>query len=423
MKLEGFLTLEISDTLLLFHEKVRLIKIVIVSILSLQLIISPGLSYLFFGEGNLELKGFDFFMRVDPEVYFLNTLPAVIFFALGIFIKLGMSKRLLSNYDKLKIEPHTCITFFLVVTFMHVLNWSGILFVGNLLYSILISITAVLLMYLSFSKFFYSKVLIVITYLYLLIQSSKTGMFGQLFFIVALNFILVFDLKSIKWWKGILLASFFLYFFIVLQNTKQEFRNNMNKGSLNLSSFVASFGKSMTLNSIQSTDQVYLGLFSLNIRLNQGFFLSHVYDHVPQHEGFTYGSNILEGVSGSFVPRFLWQDKPMSGGKAELKKYAGMELDGDTSANISLVGDAYVVFGFWFTPVIMFFLGLILNYFYYRFLRLTSTYKNLFFWHPLFILPTFQSIEENIMSLTNTYVKMAIILFMIFLIFPKKLFR
>src|SRR4029077_16358391 len=80
--------------------------------------------------------------------------------------------------------------------------------------------------------------------------------------------------------------------------------------------------------------------FLLAVRLNQGWLVATTMYNVPDKHPYAYGETIWQSVAASFVPRFIWPDKPEAGGKANLKRFWGFNLVG-YSMNIGPIGEAY----------------------------------------------------------------------------------
>src|SRR5690606_10382214 len=80
---------------------------------------------------------------------------------------------------------------------------------------------------------------------------------------------------------------------------------------------------------------------SLNVRLNQGWIISAIMDHVPRNLEFAGGATIKEAIVASLVPRFLNPDKKEAGGQENFTKYTGLPLSDNTSMGLSIIGEFY----------------------------------------------------------------------------------
>jgi hypothetical protein len=68
-------------------------------------------------------------------------------------------------------------------------------------------------------------------------------------------------------------------------------------------------------------------------------------------------------MASAFVPRFLWADKPMAGGIANMKYYTGYTIKGYTT-NVGPLGEAYGSFGVTGGVVFMMVLGTFIRFAY-----------------------------------------------------------
>src|SRR6185437_7936000 len=122
-------------------------------------------------------------------------------------------------------------------------------------------------------------------------------------------------------------------------------------------------------------------LFFVAVRANQGWLVARTMNHVPSDYPFANGETIWESVAASFVPRVLWPDKPEAGGKANLKRFWGFDING-FSMNIGPIGEAYASFGERGAIVYMFFYGLFFNFMLTVILRLAEKTPTLILWLP-----------------------------------------
>lgn len=82
-----------------------------------------------------------------------------------------------------------------------------------------------------------------------------------------------------------------------------------------------------------------------NVRLNQGWIISAIMDHVPSNRDFFAGTTISEALKASVLPRFLDPEKAKAGGQENFRKFTGLQIGDGTSMGISIVGEGYGNFG------------------------------------------------------------------------------
>lgn len=81
--------------------------------------------------------------------------------------------------------------------------------------------------------------------------------------------------------------------------------------------------------------------------------------HMDTYQDFAYGNTILDALLFGFVPRILWEDKPITGGANTLAEtYADMVIAENTSVGVGVVSEFYINGGTWAVLVGMLVLGL-----------------------------------------------------------------
>ena len=83
----------------------------------------------------------------------------------------------------------------------------------------------------------------------------------------------------------------------------------------------------------------------LTVRLNQGWIVSNVMNHVPRHEPFAGGTTLLQAMRDAFLPRLLFEKAARGGGREHFRRFTGLHLRSDTSMGISPVGEVYANLG------------------------------------------------------------------------------
>lgn len=70
--------------------------------------------------------------------------------------------------------------------------------------------------------------------------------------------------------------------------------------------------------------------------------------HMDTLQDFAKGQTILDAVVFGFIPRFLWPDKPVTGGTNFLaEKYADMTIAEGTSVGVGMISEFYINGGTW----------------------------------------------------------------------------
>jgi hypothetical protein len=126
-------------------------------------------------------------------------------------------------------------------------------------------------------------------------------------------------------------------------------------------------------------------------------------DYVPRYRPYAEGKTIYTSLAASFVPRFFWPDKPMSGGKWNMEYFTGFVIEG-YSMNIGPFGEAYGNFGPKGGIYFMFFYGLFFNLALYILFQICKTRPTILLWFPILFLHSIQ-VETDILMTVNSLIK------------------
>ncbi len=100
---------------------------------------------------------------------------------------------------------------------------------------------------------------------------------------------------------------------------------------------------------------------NLNARLNQGWIISAIMAYVPDYLPFENGTTVFEAFRDSLLPRFLFEKREVLASDA-FRRYTGLPVGEHTTFGISVVGEAWVNFGY-YGILFMFLFGLFYGYF------------------------------------------------------------
>jgi len=191
------------------------------------------------------------------------------------------------------------------------------------------------------------------------IRSVIGGIFGSTLLILGLYFaqhsrnskIMLISVLSV----GFILAP-------LLQDTKSEYRQTVKieEGSQEKhlgSLFVGNFTKVF----LNRDMNAYLeGMTALAYRVCTFDIWLRVKMHMDTVQDFAGGKTITDALITSFIPRFLWPDKPLTGGVTDLAiKYADMAIMPGTSVSIGPISEFYINGGLGFLLLGMFILGVL----------------------------------------------------------------
>ncbi len=242
----------------------------------------------------------------------------------------------------------------------------------------------------------------------LLLQSLVQGMFGELVFTLILGTMLFLLGRRIGFGLKMGVAVVGAVFVLLLQSIKAEYRAVAwyGKGEgeqTNTQAFFSLLGKR-----IQDPSMFFdrYTMFPTVNRFNQGMIHGKVMAYVPAQRPFAEGSTIFTSLAASFVPRFLWPDKPMAGGHWNMEYFTGFIVEG-YSMNVGPFGESYGNFGPTGGILFMFVYGLFFNVAIFILLRLSKKRPTLILWFPILFLNSIQ-VETDILMTVNSLIKNSI---------------
>ena len=384
----------------------------------------PELFYHYF-VNQIELLKFFEEMPVSVEKYYGFALPAVLLFIFG--LNFNFQTKLSTTYfDSLKNallnKGHYSI-YFIAIGLLFSFLWKFVPSSLTYTFQIFTYLTYVGLFYAIFSDFKY-KIIIIITCLFIsFFQIVATGMYFE-----AINFssviilILLTKAKVSEWKKYLVLISGFILL-IIIQSIKTEYRIQTWSGDERNGN--ASVYLNIISNRIANPNIIFepISALAFTKRLNHGLIIAKTIDYVPKNTGFGYGKSILNSFISSLVPRFIWPNKPKTGGAYNIVRYLGDtdSADNKNSYNLGLIGEAYANFGVIGGCIYLFFLGLFMKYIYSLCIKKLYYRPTLLLWYPMLFV-SFFSTETDFLSFFNTFIKMSLIIALIFS-FSKRVFK
>jgi hypothetical protein len=239
----------------------------------------------------------------------------------------------------------------------------------------------------------------------LILQTIVQGMFGELVYTCILGLILLLLGKNISLSRKYTLAVLGAFFILVLQSIKGEYRtvawNTSNASKTSNSEFFFSLIVDRITHPSRFFDKE--NNFPIVVRFNQGMIQDKVMDYVPRYRPYAEGKTIYTSLAASFIPRFFWPDKPMSGGQWNMEYFTGLIIEG-YSMNIGPFGEAYGNFGPKGGIYFMFFYGLFFNLALYILFQICKNRPTILLWFPILFLNSIQ-VETDILMTVNSLIK------------------
>ncbi len=392
--------------------------IVLLALLTWNL--APVLAYHYFNENNELAVLWDKCMKVDSNTYFSFMLPATLAMIAGLYwpgarkINLKFSiweLHSLGYLDKSRQVGWGLIIIGILSSVFSSYLPSTLNFVAYLTTKFVL----VGLFYLYFSGKKSKPYFLIFALSLMFISSLREGMFGEMIYMVALCVIVLMVGTKYTFNYKFTIIIFSVFFLFILQSIKSDYRKvAWASGSEDIGYFFKlATDKLNNLNELTS-DNVD---FPLSVRFNQGWLISVAMSRVPFIVPYANGESIGISLLASLTPRFLWPDKPRSGGEYNMEHFLGWK-NINVSMNISPVGEAWVNFGQIGGTIFMFFYGFIISTVFSIIIKWTYKYPTILFWLPLIFFYVVIT-ETDILTVFNHLLKTCFLVSMIYWLMRK----
>ena len=332
-------------------------------------------------------------MPLESDAYFTYALPATAAMTIGLgHFNRRTEKEHLAYFDTIRgyLTGHSAIGLWMLaigVVSIGVLNVAPLAIknIANLFVSLLY--TGVL--YTIFSDFKYKLLAVAIALFALSYQAVQTGTFGELVGWMALFFVFWLAGKSRRTsglWKLVVIGGG-LATMILVQSVKLEYRANTWGARTNERKGDAQLMLTLLADRLQRPETLLdpVFLFASTARFNQGYFIGHTMAFVPESEPYANG-DVFKYLLAPLIPRIIWPDKPVTGGRDNIRRFTPIQLTENTSVDLSPMGEAYANFGSLGGVFYMLLYGLLFGGVFYQILSVALTKPTLILWIPkLFI--------------------------------------
>lgn len=363
---------------------------------------------------------YKYYMYVTQASYMAFVVPSYLIFALIILFSLKKTSKVFFNLEVLKNYSKYGLIIFLIGVFFDLFGGllpGGLKFLAFILANFRF-VGAIVLYYSENKKL---KRIFYFILFYLLAISVYKGLFHD-FILWSTFFYMFWSLKHKPSLFNILLTVIVAGIFMVtLQTAKSAYRtqafsdNSGNKFELFVSLMISSLFEDET-NVVELDDGI-----DNNVRLNQGWIISAILDHIPRNQNYLNGSTIKDAVFASILPRVLNPNKAEAGGQENFRKFTGLELSTGTSMGISVLGESYGNFGLIGGMIFMGVFGLFLGRIWLFLLKKTSKNIILIAFTPLIFLQVVKA-ETELVVVLNHLIKSMIVVFL-FIWFAKKYWK
>lgn len=327
------------------------------SLMCLQMLVGPSFAY-----NGLDQYQIEKYKMAIPEYdYFIYAIPAVILFIFGLHssgrlkgerIDVVEVKKFVQNNSNL---PYVFIVIGFLSSIVSSFFGSELSFVFYLIGSFkFIGVFMLLIGGLNLKL-----IPLVVVFGSIILSSLSSAMFHDLltwlFFLLAV--------LAIKYKPSILTKALFagglVLMIVVIQQLKAIYRSTT--GGLGEERGIEAFDQAYEESRSQGTLFNMSKIAGSNVRINQGFIVTHIMENVPAKVPFENGNELYQILESAFLPRIIAPNKLVAGDRHEFTKYTAMQIRLDTSMSLSAMGDAYVNFGVLGGCIFMFVLGWVFN--------------------------------------------------------------
>ncbi len=240
------------------------------------------------------------------------------------------------------------------------------------------------------------------------LQSVRMGMFGELVLWMLFSLLIIAFVYKIKMWLKLLIISLGLILVLLIQSTKEEYRMATwyaVSDKTNVEIFQEVIMRRITNPSMLFEASV---LQNMGARLNQGWIIARILNHMPENYEFVRGQTIETAIYAALLPRVLAPDKAMAGGRANFERFTGTELPETTSMDISLVGEGYANYGKFGGVIFLLIIGIFYNMMIITGISLAKKYPTVILWLPILFFQVIKA-ETDFATVLNHFTKAAIV--------------
>jgi hypothetical protein len=370
-------------------KKINILELTVL-MFSIQLLFVPAITYII-NPG---------FIPLQPDEYFGYVLPAIIAYYLGteaVFYKNLSHTALLKKAQEFlvgkEVIAYALTGLGLVGLLVVPIAPSSIRNIAFMLASL--HFVAVIYGYYSGGRTRY--IILLVATVAILIRTAQTGLFWELYAWSVLWLSIIG--MSLKWVKGwlfkVTLVLIGALVINLIQSVKFEYRKMTWGDTVSQESASTALLWKLMSDRLERPEQVFNVEQSVETsnRL-QANLLCEAMIYVPRYTPYS-GKALLDLVA-AFIPRFLWEDKPTTGGAQNAYNYTFQQLD-ESAIDITILGVAYVSFGVLGGILFMFSYGLLLNYVFQLVIKLSDQRPTLILWLP-FIFYSALKIEFDLLN-------------------------
>ncbi|MGB4773111.1 MAG: hypothetical protein WBP58_16735 [Chitinophagaceae bacterium] len=390
-------------------------------------LVMPYIGYEFYSRSNSLALLWVRFMPIDAERYFSYAFPAVTGYVMALCLPFASTsvpdkgKALFEVISKAKAQLKNNQRIGIILLLAGVLITTVVAFIPvsiRFFFNLFYFSSFAGLLYLFFADPFPLRRVLMLAFVSFIVFSAlRQGMFTIVVYMGMTLFPFLMTGVKIRLWKKLVVFFSGVFLVLLLQSVKPMYRlavwEKKYEGN-KLELFAQLAGEKLTTPSTMFDTNSF---FFIYYRMNQGFNMALVMKHVPAKRDYDEGKNLFVSIASTFVPRFLWSDKPEAGGHANMKYYTGYTIKG-WATNVGPLGEAYGSFGPVGGIIYMILLGLFIRFYFGKVLALANRIPLLLFWIPVLFYQVSYSAENDTLQILNSLFKTSLFIFLLYKFFP-----
>jgi hypothetical protein len=391
----------------------------IVAIMAIQLLLAPYLEYHYF---KFEIIGG---MSVSENVFYNYALPCTILIQIGLEIfypKRILGKELFEIFAKRPRAVEARGISLIVIGYLGYLigEFTPGLIAFDFIFYLLSLCRFIGFLYLWFSGSKFTIFAFIFVIIPFTIEAINSTIFVELI-VYSMILLAVYFMKH-KTPRLIIYSIFTLGFALLLsiQSVKYSYRKEVSKKSFTGNRLFTLTGALLDqIKNIEELDLKKIG-GSVNARINQGWILSDVLNHLGNRPEKISTKYFEREVKGILLPRFIYPEKPTVGDHTKFREYAGYRLSKRVAMTVGVMGDGYGNFGRIGGMIYCFGFGMLTGLFLRMWYKLSFTYPTLMLWGVLIFFYSMRAGDETY-TIVNWIIKSSFLVFLYFLFFERKL--
>ncbi|MBL8868973.1 MAG: hypothetical protein JNK90_04215 [Planctomycetaceae bacterium] len=335
-------------------------------------------------------------MYVEEQTYFQFAIPATLFYAVAMLAigRVLQQRALMQSVDRTHFVKIGCSLMLVgVIATIAAPRFSGSY---QFLFFMLSQAMYVGSVYFLMSKHEWRLLLALAPLSFLLIASLNSGRFHDLLIWSAVLFCYWFAQRKFFFLTKVAIFASILLLVFGIQSVKNHYRTALKRGDT--PSLVSLMRDHLQPGGLAWEEGA---VSNAMVRLNQGWIVSAVMNHVPQGEPFAQGETVKDAFVSALLPRFIAPDKKGATGRENFRRFTGLEIGESTTMAISPLGEVYANFGVAGGILALTIYGVIFSSIYAFFVSLLPRFPTFYFWLPFIFYQSIKAETEFVVTVNQ----------------------